>query len=95
MIELPLGFQQLRFCTFVETHCKFQKNELYEMLCELNSTENLRSHEPIAVETNQLLDSNPNVILMRQTCGLLLSMAVGSKRRALEFYFSVQFALCS
>ena len=42
----------------------------------------------VFVETNQLFNSHPNVILMRQTCGQRSGMAAGSKRRALAFYFS-------
>ena len=46
------------------------------------------------VETNQLFNSNSNVILTLQTCckrsGTGRRMAAGSKRRALAFYFSVR-----
>jgi len=42
------------------------------------------------VETNQLVGSNPNVILMQQICGQRSSIFAGSKRRALAFYFSVR-----
>ena len=45
--------------------------------------------EFVVVETNQIVSSNSNVILMRQTCGQRPGMAAGGKRRApLGFYFS-------
>ena len=46
--------------------------------------------EFIFVETNEVVRSNSNVILTRQTCGQRSSRVAGSKRRALAFYFSVQ-----
>jgi len=46
--------------------------------------------EFIFVETNQLFTWNSNVILTRQTSGHRSSMAAGSKRRALAFYFSMR-----
>jgi len=42
------------------------------------------------VETNELFESNSDVILTRQTCGHRSSRVAGSKRRALAFYFSVR-----
>ena len=39
----------------------------------------------------QLVGSDPNVILMRQTCGQCWSRAAESKRQALAFYFPMQF----
>jgi len=42
------------------------------------------------VETNEVVRSNLNVILMRQTCGHRSSRVAGSKRRALASYFSVR-----
>ena len=45
--------------------------------------------EFVFVETNQLFGSNPNMILTRQICGQRSGMVVGSKRRALTFYFPV------
>ena len=44
--------------------------------------------EFIVVETKQIVDSNVNMILTRQTCGQRSSMFAGSKRRALENYAS-------
>ena len=49
-----------------------------------------RSFEFVFMETNQLFGSNVNVIFLRQTSGLRLSMASGSKYRALAFYFTVR-----
>jgi len=42
------------------------------------------------VETNELVCSNSNVILTRQTCGHGSSRVAGSKHRALAFYFPVR-----
>ena len=42
------------------------------------------------VEMKQIVSSNTNVILTRQTCGQRSGMAAGGKRRALAFYFSVR-----
>ena len=42
------------------------------------------------VEKNQLVRSNLNVILTRQTCGHRWSKVAGSKGRALAFYFPVR-----
>ena len=42
------------------------------------------------LETKQIVRSNSNVILGRQTCGQRSAMAVGGKRRALAFYFPVR-----
>jgi len=44
----------------------------------------------VCVETNQIIGSNPNVILTRQTCGQRSNMAAESKRRALALYFSMR-----
>jgi len=49
-----------------------------------------KSFHQILVEINKLVDSNPNVILMRQTCGQRSSMPAGGKRRALAFYISIR-----
>jgi len=46
--------------------------------------------EIVVVETKQFNISNLNVILMQQTCRQHSSMAAGSKRRALAFYFRMQ-----
>jgi len=46
--------------------------------------------EFVVVETKQIVSSNSNVILTRQTCGQRLGMAAGGKRRALAFYVSVR-----
>jgi hypothetical protein len=40
------------------------------------------------VETKRFVSSSVNVILTQQTCGQRSSMSTGSKRRALETYFS-------
>jgi len=46
--------------------------------------------EFVFVETNEVVRSNLNVILTRQTCGQRPSRVSGSKHRALEFQFSVR-----
>jgi len=46
--------------------------------------------EFVVVETKQIVSSNSNVILTRQTCGQRSGMAAGGKRQALAFYFSIQ-----
>jgi len=40
--------------------------------------------------TKQIVSSNSNMILTRQTCGQRSGRAAGGKRRALAFYFSVR-----
>ena len=44
----------------------------------------------MARETKQFVVNNPNVILTRQTCSQRSSMSTGSKRRAIEFCFSIR-----
>ena len=51
---------------------------------------NFIEFELVCVETNELVHSNSNVILMRQTCGQRSSRVAGSKRRAPAFYVSVR-----
>ena len=46
--------------------------------------------EFVFVGTKKIASSNSHVILMRQTCGQCSGIAVASKCRALEFYFSVR-----
>ena len=46
--------------------------------------------EFVVVETKQIVSSNSNVILTRQTCGQYSGMAAATKRWALAFYFPVQ-----
>jgi len=46
--------------------------------------------EFVFVETNEMVCSNSNVILTRQTCGHRSSRVAGSKRRARAFCFSVR-----
>jgi len=46
--------------------------------------------EFVVVETKDVVRSNSNVILTRQTCGQHSSRFAGSKHRALAFYFSVR-----
>ena len=46
--------------------------------------------EFVFVETNEVVRSNSNVILTRQTCGHRSSRVAKSKSRALAFYFSVR-----
>jgi len=43
--------------------------------------------EFVVVETKRFVDSNPNVILMLQTCGQRSSKAAGGKRRAQQFIY--------
>jgi len=47
-------------------------------------------HQFVFVETNQLVNSNLNVILMWQTFSQHSSISAGSKREAVVFYVSVQ-----
>ena len=42
------------------------------------------------METKQIVNSNSNVILTRQTCGQRSCMSAACRCRALAFYFSVQ-----
>ena len=46
--------------------------------------------EFVVVETNQIVGTNSNEILTRQTCGQRSGMAAVSKHRAIAFYFSVR-----
>ena len=46
--------------------------------------------EFVLLETNQLVGSNPNVILTRQTYGQRSRKAAGSKHRRLAFYCSIR-----
>jgi len=46
--------------------------------------------EFVVVETKQIVGTNSNVILTRQTCGQRSGMAAVSKHRAIAFYFSVR-----
>ena len=46
--------------------------------------------EFVVVETKQIVSSDLNVILTRQTCGQRSGMAAASKRRALAFCFPVR-----
>jgi len=46
--------------------------------------------EFVVAETKQIVSSNSNVILTRQTCGQCLGMAVWGKCGALACYFSVR-----
>jgi len=64
---------------------------LFERTCEFSGMQFTKHFiEFVFVETNEVVCSNSNVILMRQTCGHRSSRVAGSKRRALAFYFSVQ-----
>ena len=47
------------------------------------------------VKTNELVCSNSNMTLTRQTCGQHSSRVAGRKRRALAFCFPYEFAMCS
>ena len=51
--------------------------------------------EFLFVETKQIVSSNSNLVSTRQTCGQRSGMAAGNKRRALAFYFSCEFGMCS
>jgi len=46
--------------------------------------------EFVSVQTKQFISRKANVILTRQACSQHSSMATGSKRRALVFYFPLQ-----
>ena len=52
-------------------------------------------HRIFVVEMKWFVCSTVNVILTRQTCGQRSSRAAESKRRALDIYFSSEFAVCS
>ena len=61
---------------------------LFQRTCEFNGIQFIKHFsEFVFVETNEVDRSNSNVILTRQTCGHRSSRVVGSKRRALVFYF--------
>jgi len=47
--------------------------------------------EFVFVETNQFVESNPNVIFRQQICDRYLSMVAGSKRRGLAYVFNVKY----
>jgi len=51
--------------------------------------------EFFAVETKRFIGRSINVIFTRQTCCQRSSRAAESKRRALDIYFSSEFAVCS
>jgi hypothetical protein len=51
--------------------------------------------EFVVVETKQIVGSNSNVILTRQTCGQRSGMAAVSKRRTMHFIFPYEFVPCS
>jgi len=64
---------------------------LFEWTCEFVGIQFTKHFiKFVFVETNQLIDSNSNVILTRQTCGHCSSRVAGSKHRALAFRFSVR-----
>ena len=46
--------------------------------------------EFVVVETKQIVSSDSNVILRRQTCGQRSGMNAGGKRRAIAFYLPVR-----
>ena len=64
---------------------------LFKRTCEFAGI-HITKHfiEFVLVKTNRLVGSNRHVILTRQACGQRSTRDVGSKRRALPFYFSVQ-----
>ena len=79
-----LGRTLLRLCTQT-------KAGWFKGTCEFSGI-HFTKHciEFVFVETNEVVRSNSNVILTRQTCGHRSSEVAGSKRRALELYFSIQ-----
>jgi len=52
-------------------------------------------HQIRRCENKQIVNSDSNVILKRQTCGQRSGMAAACKRRVLAFCFSVEFARSS
>jgi len=80
-----------------QTHC-FHMNfsfrqgwGLFKQTCEFSGFQFTKHFiEFVFVESNEVVRSNSNVILMRQTCGHRSSRVAGSKCRALVFHFSVR-----
>ena len=67
----------------------FFRNECAHSACSgIQSTRHFI--ELVVVKTKQIVNSNSNVISMRQTCGQRSSMAAASKHRGLACYFSVR-----
>jgi len=79
--RLNLGFNNTQLCLIRQGWVLFEWSRIH-----------FTKHfiEFVFVETNEVVRSNSNVILTRQTCSHRLSRVAGSKRRALAFQFSVQ-----
>jgi len=72
-------------------YCSFRRSWVFERTrCLIGIFFTKHSIKFVFVETNQLVNSNLNVILMWQTFSQRSSMAAGSKREALVIYVSVQ-----
>jgi len=64
---------------------------VFKRTCEVSEIQFTKHFiEFVFVETNEVVRTSSNMMLARQTCGHCLRRAVGSKRRALAFYFSVR-----
>ena len=64
---------------------------MFETTCKFNRIQFTRLfYEFVVVETKQIVSSNSNIILTRQTCGQRSGMAAACKHRALAFYFSTR-----
>ena len=64
---------------------------VFKRTCEVSEIQFTKHFiEFVFVETNEVVRTSSNMMLTRQTCGHCLRRAVGSKRRALAFYFSVR-----
>jgi len=69
-------------------------SEIYLRIFQINSNSfpvkfSLQGiHRSCFCGNKQSVGSDPNMIHMRETCGQRSSMAVGSKRRVVAFYFS-------
>jgi len=64
---------------------------LFKRTCEMCAIQFTKhSIEFVFVETNEVVRSNSNVILTRQTCGHRSSRVAVSRSQALAFYFSVR-----
>ena len=64
---------------------------LFKQMCVFSGIHFIKHFiEFVFVETSEVLCSNSNVILMRQTCGHRSSRVAERKHQALAFYFSIR-----
>jgi len=73
------------YCSSVQKNADSQYNKIWRS--GIQFTWHFTKFVFMARETNQLVSSNPNVILTWQTCSQRSIRAGGSNRRGLAFYF--------